>query len=247
MHADWLTPDWPAPAWVRACQTTRAGGASLAPYSGFNLGDHVGDDPVQVAAHRQWLAGQLPAAPLWLQQVHGTTVVRCGEANVGIEADAAVAMAPGQVCAVMTADCLPVLLCDRAGSRVAAAHAGWRGLCAGVLEQTVAALAVPGETLLAWLGPAIGPTAFEVGDEVRQAFLDQDSAAASAFRAAAPGKWWADLYQLARQRLAGSGVHAVYGGDCCTFGDPERFYSYRRDGRTGRMASLIWLQKPGSV
>lgn len=252
MSPDWIMPDWPAPAAVRAFTTTRAGGVSLPPYDGFNLAAHVGDVEHAVAANRRTLRAHLPAEPLWLNQVHGDRVVPFpdhdpmpGEPPV---ADAALARAPDQVCAVLTADCLPVLFCDRQGSVVAAAHAGWRGLAAGVLEATVHAMAVPAEQLLVWLGPAIGPRAFEVGPEVRELFVAQHALAGVAFRPAlagtldeAPRKWLADLYALARIRLAALGIERVYGGEYCTAGDAVRFYSYRRDRVTGRMASVIWL------
>jgi YfiH family protein len=238
-----LQPDWPATPGVNSLMTTREGGVSDAPWDSFNLGDHVGDDPGHVAANRARLRQQLPAEPGWLKQVHSATVV---EAGAGLaEADAAFTRQAGRVCAVLTADCLPVLFCDRAGSVVAAAHAGWRGLAGGVLEATVKAMQVPPGEVLAWLGAAIGPQAFEVGDEVRQAFVTQHPEAAVAFLphpASAPGKWLADIYQLARIRLNHVGVHAIYGGGRCTFNEAESFYSYRRDGVTGRMAALIWLE-----
>lgn len=242
MSKSFITPDWPAPANVRALITTRVGGVSAAPYASFNLGDHVGDDPRHVEQNRADLAACLPAQPAWLTQVHGTAVLNAAQVAGAPQADASVALQPGVVSVVMTADCLPVLLCDRAGSVVAAAHAGWRGLLDGVLERTVEAMAQPAGELLAYLGPAIGPTAFEVGDEVRQAFVAHSAQASKAFLpAASAGKWLADLYLLARQRLNGVGVNAVYGGHDCTYSDAERFFSYRRDGVTGRMASLIWL------
>lgn len=239
---DWIVPDWPAPARVRALSTTRLGGVSPAPWDSLNLGTHVQDEPARVAANRAILRAQLPTEPAWLNQVHGTKVVDAATVTGTPDADAAVTRTPGAVCVVMTADCLPVLLCDRAGTVVGAAHAGWRGLHAGVIEATLAAMQVtPGE-VLAWLGPAIGPAAFEVGDEVRTAFVADDPAAASAFRPGeAPGKWWADLYALARLRLARIGVAGVTGGGLCTVADRRRFFSYRRDGLTGRMASLVWL------
>jgi YfiH family protein len=183
----------------------------------------------------------LPAEPLWLRQVHGTVCVDAARAAPGTEADAAVARGPGAVCAVLTADCLPVLLCDDAGTTVAAAHAGWRGLAAGVIESSVRAMGLPGERLCAWLGPAIGPQNFEVGDEVRTIFMAHDPAAAQAFAPTAPGKWLCDIYRLARQRLAALGVHRVAGAEFCTVRQRDRFYSYRRDGVSGRMASLVWL------
>ena len=245
-----LTPDWSAPANVRAVMTTRAGGVSRAPYDSLNPASHVGDEPAAVAANRAILRDFLPAEPLWLNQVHGDRVAVVGVDAEGTEADASLARGPGQVCAVLTADCLPVLFCDRAGSVVAAAHAGWRGLAGGVLERTVEAMAVPPGEILAWLGAAIGPERFEVGEEVRAAFVAHDPLAATVFRPALPGtldeapkKWLADIYALARLRLARVGVTAVYGGGLCTVSDPARFFSYRRDGRTGRMASLIWLDR----
>lgn len=239
-----LRPDWPAPPGVGALVTTRHGGVSEGPFAGFNLGDHVGDAPAAVAENRRRLQAMVPAEPGWLRQVHGIDVVRLPAGAAALEADAAWTDQSGQACAVLTADCLPVLFCDRAGSRVAAAHAGWRGLVGGVLEATVAALQVPGPELLAWLGPAIGPGRFEVGEEVREAFLKADAQAEPAFRPSPAGRWLADLYALARRRLAMAGVEAVYGGGLCTYED-ARFYSYRRDGRTGRFASLVWLRAEG--
>ncbi|MGH8539988.1 MAG: peptidoglycan editing factor PgeF [Stenotrophobium sp.] len=242
-----LRPDWPAPARVCAAVTTRAGGVSLGPYATLNLGTHVGDDPARMAQNRERLCRALGLAqePFWLNQVHGTRVLRLpaesGAAEAG--ADAACATQAGIACVVLTADCLPVLFCDDAGSAVAVAHAGWRGLCAGVLENTVQAMALPPRNLMAWLGPAIGPRAFEVGTEVREAFMRRDAAAAACFL---PGsmqnKYLADLYALARLRLAGVGVARVYGGGLCTYTDARRFYSYRREPVNGRMASLIWLR-----
>lgn len=240
--ADLLIPDWPAPANVRALQTLRSGGCSPAPWDSFNLGDHVGDASENVAANRASLRQLLPAEPLWLNQVHGIAAVDAAKSPFSITADAACSRTAGVVCTVMTADCLPVLFCNRAGSVVAAAHAGWRGLEAGVLEATVKAMAAnPGE-ILAWLGPAIGPHCFEVGDEVRAAFLSRDPLASSAFIAGASGKWLADLYLLARQRLQNIGIVNISGGDRCTFSEEESFFSYRRDGVTGRMATLIWFE-----
>jgi len=237
-----ILPDWPAPVRVKGLMTTRAGGVSQAPWAGLNLGDHVGDDPERVAANRARLRQHLPAEPGWLKQVHSARVVELGR-EPNPEADAAFTRQPVQVCAVLTADCLPVLFCDRAGSVVAAAHAGWRGLVGGVLEATVAAMQVPPDEVLAWMGAAIGPQAFEVGDEVRQAFVAQHAAASGAFvPQPTPGKWLADIYQLARIRLEHAGVQAIYGGGRCTYQEAETFYSYRRDGVTGRMASLIWLE-----
>lgn len=221
--------------------TTRAGGVSRPPYDSLNLGDHVGDDPAAVAENRRLLRAHLPAEPKWLKQVHGTAVAHADALAAAAEADAAVAFRPGTVCAVLTADCLPVLFCDRQGTRVAAAHAGWRGLSAGVLEATVAAMQCDAGDILAWLGPAIGPQAFEVGGEVREAFVADLPETAAAFAPAGPGKWRADIYRLARLRLARAGVGAVFGGGLCTHTDAERFYSYRRDRVTGRMAALVWL------
>ena len=241
---EWLEADWSAPPWVRAISTTRRGGISLGPYAGLNLGDHVGDDATCVAANRERLrlGLGLPAAPHWLRQVHGCAVALAHEPAADCEADAMVARGPGQVCAVLTADCLPILLCDRAGTRVAAVHAGWRGLAAGVIEAALDRLGSPPESLLAWLGPAIGPGAFEVGTEVRECFLAGDGQAAAAFVPLGQGQWLADLPLLARHRLARLGVREVRGAGLCTFQDAGRFYSYRRDGATGRMASLIWIE-----
>lgn len=239
--SDWLIPDWPAPAHVRARVTTRAGGVSRPPFDTCNLGDHVDDQPAAVAENRRRLREALGIEPAWLRQVHSADVVQAVPRDVA-EADASWSRTPGIACTVLTADCLPVLFCDRDGTRVAAAHAGWRGLAGGVLEATVEALALPGEQLLAWLGPAIGPAAFEVGPEVREAFVATHAEAAVAFVPSIhPGRYMADLYRLARIRLAACGVTAVYGGGFCTFGDP-RFYSYRRSRSTGRFASLVWLQ-----
>ena len=240
----WITPDWPAPARVKAAATLRTGGVSEGTFASFNLGAHVGDDANAVAENRRLLQGalQLPAEPTWLNQVHGTTVVSAAEAAASRPtADASVAFGPGAVCVVLTADCLPVLFCDRVGTRVAAAHAGWRGLVGGVLAETIEALGVPPAELLAWLGPAIEQDAFEVGPEVLEQFVARDPNNATAFQANARGRWQADLYQLARNELARLGVSAVHGGGFKCFADSERFFSYRRDPRTGRMASLVWL------
>jgi len=238
-----LEPDWPAPAGVRAATTTRHGGVSLGRYAALNLGDHVGDDPGAVARNRALLRAELrlPAEPCWLDQVHGACAV---EARPGerVSADAAATWRAGVVCAVLTADCLPVLLCDDRGSGVAAAHAGWRGLAGGVLEAAVSRLDAAPDRILAWLGPAIGPDAFEVGDEVRAAFLERDPALTAAFRPSPRGRWLADLHAIARRRLASVGVERVFGGRLCTHGDGARFFSHRRDGNCGRQASLIWLE-----
>lgn len=238
---DLLRPDWPAPARVRAAMTTRLGGVSAGPFASLNLGTGS-DDPAHVAENRRRVreALELPTEPAWLQQVHGTTVVDAATVATPPEADASFAEHPGAVCIVQAADCLPVLFCDDAGSVVAAAHAGWRGLASGVLEATIRALPAKPASLMAWLGAAIGPDSFEVGPEVREAFLAHDPAAASAFRPAG-SKYYADLFALARQRLAAAGVARVHGGGLDTVRDPRRFFSYRRDGRCGRMAALIWL------
>ena len=241
MKPQWLSADWPAPEWVHTCVTTRQLGSSQGPWKGFNLGDHVGDDPIHVAANRAELERELGCRLAWLVQTHSTDVVRANSALTA-EADAAWTDEPGVACTIMTADCLPVLFCDRAGTKVAAAHAGWRGLLDGVLENTLKALAVKPSEVLAWFGPAIGPQAFEVGSEVRDAFIQVDPQAASAFVPSdRAGHFLADIYQLARQRLNAVGVQGISGGDQCTVSDPLCFYSYRRDGQTGRMASLIWL------
>jgi len=244
--ADWIVPRWPAPTRVQALFTTRAGGVSAAPCDSLNLGLHVGDDPVAVARNRAILRAGLPAEPLWLQQVHGTRVARLDEGFAGGEADAAVTRNAATVCAVMVADCLPVLLCDRDASVVACVHAGWRGLSAGVLERTLDEMDCPRDRILAWMGPAIGPRAFEVGHDVRDAFLSTRREDAACFRDKSPGaggepKWWADLPELARRRLRRAGVEAVYGAQDCTFSDRQRFFSHRRDGRCGRHAALIWM------
>lgn len=244
MSLSFITPDWPAPKRVRALTTTRLGGVSLPPYDSLNLGDHVGDVPAAVAENRRRLCDErgLPAEPHWLSQVHGTSCCDAASTRSGTEADALFAVQPGVVCAVLTADCLPLLLCDVSGERVAAIHAGWRGLLDGVIENSVQEMAAEGE-VMAWLGPAIGPAAFEVGDEVRRAFVEYDPVAAEAFVHGEADRWLADIYRLARQRLSACGITQVYGGELCTFSDRERFYSYRRDGQTGRIASLIWIEK----
>lgn len=255
----WQPADWPAPASVRAGHTLRAGGYSTGAWSalggapGLNLGAHCGDDPQSVALNRGLLTSTLPATPLWLQQTHGVEVWRADAPGVQAWsnppcADGAVSAACNQVLAILSADCLPVLITEQTGLVVGAAHAGWRGLANGIVEQTLAAareLAPQGQTWMAWLGPAIGPTAFEVGDEVLAAFETDHPAVRQCFvPCRASGKWMADLFGLARQRLARSGVQAIYGGGCCTVTDPARYYSYRRDRETGRMASLIWRGRP---
>lgn len=233
-----ITPDWPAPDNILALTTTRIGGVSQGPYASWNLGTNSGDDPEVVALNRDLLKRFHVPAPTWPRQVHATQAAYL-PADAAPEADAVWTDQPGVTCAILTADCLPVLFTTRDGHRVAAAHAGWRGLVAGVLEATVQALASPPTEILAWLGPAIGPQAFEVGPEVRAAFLQHDPEAEAAFLSNRPGHWLADLYLLARQRLHACGIDAIHGGNACTWTDAERFFSYRRDGQTGRMASLI--------
>jgi purine-nucleoside/S-methyl-5'-thioadenosine phosphorylase / adenosine deaminase len=250
----WVEPDWPAPGGVRALSTWRNGGVSTASYASLNLGDHVGDEAASVAENRRRLAvaAVLPAEPIWLRQVHGTTVADLDVANRGAtDLDAAAGVAPadaaftrrrGRVCAILTADCLPILLAADSGGLVAAAHAGWRGLAGGVIEATVQALAVPPTKLMAWLGPAIGPQHFEVGAEVREALLKGDLGAEAAFTATARGRFMADLGALAQRRLAALGVGRIYGGGRCTYAEADRYFSHRRDGMTGRQATLIWLE-----
>jgi hypothetical protein len=244
----WLTAGWRAPPGVHAGTTTRSGGASAGGFTSFNLAANVGDAPAAVAANRARLCTQLalPGEPLWLRQVHGTHVVVHDGAVSEPEADAAVAFEPGRVLAVLTADCLPVVLASGDGRGIAVAHAGWRGLAAGVLERTVEALAGAGGGLRAWLGPAIGPSAFEVGAEVREALLSGDAGAAAAFAPNARGRWHADLESLARRRLVRLGVE-VAGSGACTFTDRERFFSFRREARCGRMATLAWLEARDAV
>ncbi|HZR67922.1 MAG TPA: peptidoglycan editing factor PgeF [Burkholderiales bacterium] len=241
-HPDWIVPDWPAPAGVRALVTTRSGGVSAGPYATLNLGSRVGDEPACVERNRAVLRACLPSEPRWMKQVHGTRVAGADAAAHDVEADAAVATRAGEVCAVLVADCMPVLLCDDAASVVAVAHAGWRGLSAGVVEAAVAAMRVPARRVLAWLGPAIGPRAYEVGGDVREAFAGGDAGAADAFAPLGGGKFLADLAALARRRLSSCGVGRVYGGGFCTASDP-RFFSFRRDRITGRMAGLIWMER----
>jgi YfiH family protein len=241
----WIAPDWPVPEHVRVLSTVRAGGVSEGPYASLNLAAHVGDRAEAVATNRLLLreAAHLPGEPLWLEQVHGIEVVRHEGQAAGPRADAAVAFVPGRVCAVMTADCLPVVVADRGGTRIGVAHAGWRGLVGGVLQATIAALQVPAADLHAWLGPAIGPGAFEVGPEVREAYLANLAVpdTNSCFVPNERGRYLADLYGLARLVLTQAGVGSVHGGGWCTHDDAERFYSFRRDGVTGRMATLAWL------
>lgn len=242
----WLDADWPAPRGVRALTTIRHGlGSSLAPFDAFNLGLRCGDETVTVLDNRNQLATALalPSAPLWLRQVHGIGVA----IEPGIEepvADASVTSMPGIVLAILTADCLPVVFSAKDGSEIAAAHAGWRGLCAGVLEATVAAMCPPANNIIAWLGPCAGPQAYEIGQEVFDAFVSRDASASQAFVATRPGHWRVDLYALARKRLADAGIAAnsIHGGGLCTISEPSRFFSHRRDQRSGRMATLVWIE-----
>ena len=255
MPSGWIMPVWPAPflaGQVRAIMTTRTHGVSAAPFDGFNLGTRCGDDPVSVARNRAVLRSLLPAEPAWLRQVHGAQVVEARSGRMPAdetarepEADASVTHTPGAVCAVLVADCMPVLLADRAGTVVAAAHAGWRGLSCGVLEATVRAMRVAPQDLMAWLGPAIGPAHFEVGADVLDAFTREDAGAVQAFQPypGRPGKYLCDLPFLACRRLHALGITAIGGGGYCTVSDP-RFYSYRRDKVTGRMGAFIWIDPP---
>ncbi len=269
-----IIPGWPAPARVKALQTTRQGGVSRAPYDSLNLGDHVGDNPLAVERNRMLLNTLLPSEPVWLEQAHGMLVADADQAGCGCDtlltksadcgssrmavppapdgstapcrggypqADACIARHRTTVCVAMAADCLPLLLCDAKGSVVGAVHAGWKGLAAGVIEATVLAMGAAPQGLMAWLGPAISQEAFEVGEEVRAAFIAAQPQAASAFIPGQSGKWFADIYALARLRLDALGVTQIYGGDHCTYGEHEKFFSYRRDGATGRMGTFIWL------
>ncbi len=235
-----IVPDWPAPANVHAMQTTRNKGYSHAPYDTLNLGSHVKDNPQHVAQNRQLLSQYLPSEPVWLNQVHGIHVVDAANTNCVPDADASFSIRENVVCVTMTADCLPVLLCNKAGTVVAAIHAGWRSLCDGVIEATVAKMSVNPADLIAWLGPAIGPQAFEVGGEVRLQFIEKDAQSESAFISHGD-KWLGDIYQIATLRLNNLGITQIYGGGLCTYTDKERFFSFRRDGDTGRMATLIWM------
>lgn len=247
-----LLPDWPWPRAVRAAFTLRHRGVSPSPFDSLNLGAHVGDDPQAVAENRRRVREtlRLPEEPAWLTQVHGVAVARLSAAAAAPsppQADAAITRIPGRVCAIQVADCMPVLFAARDGTAVGAAHAGWRGLAGGVLEATLAALAaepysIAPDHLIAWLGPAIGPEHFEVGEEVRAAFLACDAGAQSAFVHNTRGRWLCDLYALARRRLAAAGVRDVYGGGWCTYADPAQYYSFRRDRQCGRMAALIWIE-----
>jgi YfiH family protein len=241
---DWIVPDWPAPANVRAFVTTRAGGVSDGAYASMNLGASSGDDPARVERNREILKSVLPQAPTWLAQVHGVDVADL-DGPLPMDsprADASVTGTRRRVCTVLTADCMPLFLCDGEGRRVAVAHAGWRGLSAGVIENAVSAVHAKGEDVIAWMGPAIGPKAFEVGPEVREAFMAKDPRADEAFVPRGNGKYLADLYALARQRLASAGVRRVFGGDFCTYNETGRFFSYRRVQRSGRMGAFIWIE-----
>lgn len=240
MNDSWIPADWPVPDSVVAGTTTRVGGVSTGVFASLNLGAHVGDDPAAVAENRSRFVTvcDLPAEPTWLTQVHGTTVSVAGETSAA-GADAAIARHPAAVVAVLTADCLPILLCARSGEEIAAIHGGWRGLAAGVIISTLSRMATAPGALMAWLGPAISQSAFEVGDEVREAFVDLEAAAGECFEPNEQGRWQADLYGLARLQLQKAGVGAVYGGEYCTHSDSSRFFSYRRDGECGRMASFI--------
>ena len=247
LPSGWIVPDWPAPARVRAFVTTREGGVSEGEYGSLNLGARSGDDPGRVAANRQVVRGHLPSPPRWLSQVHGNAVADLDAAGGegATVADAAATSVAQRVAVVLTADCLPVFLCAQDGSRVAVAHAGWRGLAAGVLENAVAALGAQAPRVLAWLGPAIGPAAFEVGPEVREAFVSVQAEAASAFATGRDGRFMADLYALARLRLSRAGVESVSGGGFCTFTERERFFSYRRVKESGRLGAFIWIDGGG--
>ena len=238
---DFIIPDWPAPANVKAIQTTRLGGYSVAPYGSLNLGLHVQDDGLAVAKNRQLLSDYLPSQPVWLNQVHGVEVIDVTKSLCVQDADASFSKNKNVVCVTMTADCLPVLLCNQQGTAVASIHAGWRSLCDGVIEATIKMMGVESEELMAWLGPAIGPDAFEVGSEVREAFIAQDAQADQAFKAYGD-KWLGDLYKIAKQRLNKQGLNKICGGGECTYSDPSRYFSFRRDGLTGRMATMIWFE-----
>jgi len=249
-HSDFMIPDWPAPKNVHALQTNRNGGVSHAPYDSLNLGSHVKDNPLHVAQNRQLLSQYLPSEPVWLNQVHGTQVLNAGVVDAADtscvpDADASFSTRKNVVCVTMTADCLPVLLCNTAGTVVASIHAGWRSLCDGVIEATVAKLPVESNQLMAWLGPAIGLQAFEVGSEVRAQFIAKEAQAETAFKPHGD-KWLGDIYLIATQRLNKLGITQIYGGQennqqFCTYTDKEKFFSFRRDGDTGRMATMIWL------
>jgi YfiH family protein len=240
MTKPWIKPDWIAPANVHAATTLRVGGVSQAPYASLNPAIHVADDAADVTENRRKITTmlKLPGEPKWLQQVHGNAVVECNHNHQNLIADASYTQRSGIVCAILTADCLPILICNTNGTQIAAVHAGWRGLLAGIIENTVAKFQQ--QTLLAWLGPAIGPNCFEVDGDVRNGFIDKSPVFAAAFSAQDNGKWMADIYQLARIILKRLDNIDIFGGEFCTMTDSTRFYSYRRDGQTGRMATLIW-------
>lgn len=239
----WIRPDWPAPASIHAGTTTRQGGFSLPPYAGLNLADHVGDSAKNVRANRLWLVEHLslPSEPYWLKQNHGNRVIDPADPSADLWADGACTSSKGVVCAVLTADCLPVLLCDRAGTRVAALHCGWRGLAHGIIHSGLDQLQRPPEEILVWLGPAIGAQAYEVGEEVYKAFSVGIPSLTEAFTRTRPGHWLLNLYGITRRLLKDRGIEAIYGGHDCTYCEPQSFFSHRRDGITGRMASLIWI------
>ena len=242
----WLQPQWPAPSKIKSYTSTRLGGFSRAPYDSFNLANHVGDELFNVRQNRQLLKSQLhiPSDPCWLNQVHSTKVIQIEQPlREAVEADASFTRKLSIVCAVLTADCLPLLVCDKKGTTIASIHAGWRGLAGGVIDKTIAALDLPSSQLLVWLGPAISQSCFEVGNEVKEKFDRLDYNTDKAFCQKADGKWLLDIYQIARANLNDLGIENIYGGDQCTFRQGDKFFSYRRDGITGRMASIIWMQE----
>lgn len=245
-ETDLVRPDWPAPGNIRAFSTTRRGGVSRGPWASLNLGPNCGDEPANVLENRRRIARLLPAEPLWMEQVHGARVLESGEDGTGHEqADARVESAPGRVVTIMSADCLPVLLCDEDGARIGAAHAGWRGIAAGVIEATVERMEASPGRLMAWLGPAISGAVYEVGDDVRDAFAAAEGHARRSVDGSFTrhgGRWLLDVAGAARRILEALGVQRVYGGGFCTYREPDRFFSHRRDGATGRMASVIWLE-----
>ena len=242
MTGNWINPEWSAPPGIRAASTLCTGGVSTGVYASWNLGTHVGDDPAHVIANRLLLKQQLalPSEPIWLNQVHGCQVIKASALASGAMADASYSREVGVVCAVMTADCLPLLLCSEDGLSVAVVHCGWRGLLAGIIEQVL--INIGSGSLLAWMGPAIGPQAFVVGSEVRQLFIDKNPDHVQAFFKQSDGQWLADLYKIARTDLGTVGINQIYGGDRCTYSDSDRFFSHRRQGVTGRMATLIWRE-----
>lgn len=243
MATDFILPNWPVKPNIKSISTTRLGGVSKNLFRSLNLATHVGDDPAHVAKNREYLkrfAG-LPAGPVWLQQVHGTHIVNAGTASPGTTADGSITKEPNVVCAVMTADCLPLLLTTDKGDRVCALHAGWRGLAAGIIEKSIDEMSTDPDKVIVWMGPAIGPEHFEVGNDVFQEFETKYSGVLKAFKAVGNEKWLMNIYETARQILEMSGVYRIYGGEYCTYSDKDRFYSYRRDNVCGRMASLIWM------